>query len=280
VTTIEALIASGAKRLAAAGIDTPRTDSRILLAHALGVAANELVGRRELEGAPPAYGPFLARREKREPVAYITGAREFWSLEFEVGPGVLIPRPETETLIEEATNAFPDRVAALQVLDMGTGTACLPVAFLKEYPNARALGVDASREALSWARRNLDKHGLLQRCRLLETQWTDGLDDTFDVIFCNPPYIDTATIGLLEPDVKDFEPLSALDGGPDGLDAYRVIAPRIDSHLKQTGRAFVELGIGQANSVRDIFATQGLETIRVVPDLSGIDRCLVAAKTA
>lgn len=220
----------------------------------------------------------IERREKLEPVAYITGLREFWSLEFDVGPGVLIPRPETETLVEEAIKTFADQKATLEVLDLGTGTACLPIAFLKEYPKARAVAVDASPAALAWAKRNVEKHGLQQRCALREGQWTDGLTGAFDVIFSNPPYIDTPTVGTLEADVRAFEPHTALDGGTDGLDAYRALAPRIASHLKQTGRTFVELGAGQADSVRGIFVAAGLETIRVVPDLSGIARCLVAAK--
>jgi len=265
VSDAHALLREGVRRLADAGIDSPQAEARILLAH----AQND---ERFFE--------WIARRAAREPVAYITGIREFWSLEFEVGPGVLIPRPETETLVEEAVKAFPDRVAALAVLDLGTGTACLPIAFLKEYPNAHAVAVDTSQAALSWARRNIEKHGLLQRCRLHESQWTDGLTGAFDVIFSNPPYIDTATIATLEPDVAQFEPRAALDGGPDGLDAYRELAPRIASHLKQSGRAFVELGQGQADAVRHIFASAGLETVRLVPDLSGIDRCLVAARAA
>jgi release factor glutamine methyltransferase len=204
--------------------------------------------------------------------------RDFWSLEFDVGPGVLIPRPETETLIQEAIKAFPDRAAALDVLDLGTGTACLPITFLSEYPTARATAVDSSPTALTWARRNVHKHGMQSRCTMRINQWTDGLTGSFDVIFSNPPYIEHDVIATLDKDVAAYEPHSALDGGNDGLDAYREIAPRIAKHLKQSGRAFVELGAGQAAAVSGIFATAGLEIVRVVPDLAGIPRCLIAAR--
>lgn len=272
MTDLVALQRAGAERLAKAGIDSARADARVLLAHAQMQASGS--------GVETVFEALISRRANHEPVAYITGVREFWSLEFEIGPGVLIPRPETETLVEEAIRAFPDRVAVLDILDLGTGTACLPIAFLSEYPNARAVAVDASPAALSWARRNLDKHRLLQRCTLRESQWTDGLSGMFDIIFSNPPYIDCPTLDTLEPDIITFEPKVALDGGPDGLAAYRELAPRIVAHLKQNGRAFVELGAGQASAVRDIFAAAGLETKRVVTDLSGVDRCLVAARTA
>jgi release factor glutamine methyltransferase len=274
------LIAQGAARLAAAGIENPRSEARLLLAHVLGAAPSELVGSAGPASSADAAAAFLAaiaRREAHEPIAYITGTREFWSLDFDVGPGVLIPRPETETLIEEAVKAFADHSASLSALDIGTGTACLPIAFLREFPNARAVATDASPDALQWARRNVGKHGVQLRCHLVETQWTDGLAESFDAIFSNPPYIETAIVPMLDTDVAVFEPHRALDGGADGLDAYRALAPRIARHLRQDGRAFIELGAGQAGAVSAIFATANLETIAVVPDLSGIDRCLVAA---
>ncbi|HEY1709682.1 MAG TPA: peptide chain release factor N(5)-glutamine methyltransferase [Rhizomicrobium sp.] len=319
MTDIATLLAEGAKRLAAAGIESPRREARLLLAYALGVEPNEifhlpLVGRSEREAfrvgdarqAPnphpeirrAAHAAFptsprgggdaecarfeelIARRAAREPLAYITGSREFWSLDFHVGPGVLIPRPETETLVEEALKEFPDKSSPLNVLDLGTGTACLPIAFLSEYPCASALAIDMSERALAWAKANVDKHALTSRCALRQGNWADGVDETFDIIFSNPPYIETATIPTLEADVAAFEPQTALDGGADGLGAYRQLAPAIAAHLKPSGRAFVELGIGQADAVSGIFAESGLETIRVVPDLSGIARCLVAAKAA
>jgi release factor glutamine methyltransferase len=284
VTGSQELLSKGATRLAAAGIESPRAEARILLAHARGHEAIEIFpsqwGRTENDQAAAAFDKFIERREKREPIAYITGLREFWSLQFEVGPGVLIPRPETETLIEEATKAFVDKIAALRVLDIGTGSGCLLAAFLREYPNAHGLGIDASRDALSWARRNLVRHGLMSRARLREGQWTDGLTETFDLIFCNPPYIETAVIAFLDPDVSRFEPRQALDGGADGMDAYRALAPRIGRHLNRAGCAFVELGAGQAGAVRSIFAAAGLETIGVGSDLSGIARCLVVMNAA
>lgn len=275
------LLADGAKRLAAAGIDSPRGEARVLLAHAAGVDQSQLIGSgpQISPDSAAAFAAFVARREKHEPVAYITGSREFWSLDFAVGPGVLIPRPDTETLIEAAMTDFPDRYASLAVLDIATGSACLPIVFLLGYPNGRAIATDSSPEALHWAERNRTAHTLESRVDFRHTNWTDGIAESFDVVFCNPPYIDRATLATLERDVRDYEPGAALDGGSDGLDAYRAIAPRISSHLKKTGRAYVEIGLGQAKDVSGIFATAGLETVRVVPDLSGISRCLVAAKT-
>jgi release factor glutamine methyltransferase len=283
MTDTKELLTIGAKRLAAAGIENPRAEARILLAHARGGEPADIFsvqrGRAGSDEAA-AFDKFITRREKREPIAYIIGVREFWSLEFEVGAGVLIPRPETETLIEEATKIFADKAGALSVLDIGTGSGCLLAAFLKEYPNAQGLGIDASPDALFWARRNLARHGLPTRGRLLQGQWTDGLTETFDIIFCNPPYIETVAIDVLDPDVSRHEPRSALDGGADGTEAYRAVAPQIATHLKQAGTAFVELGAGQVAAVRGIFSAAGLETIKVASDLSGSDRCLVARKAA
>jgi release factor glutamine methyltransferase len=319
VTDLAALLSEGANRLAAAGIENPRREARLLLAHALFLDPNEifhlpLVGRSEIRraehGVFPGGGPvfddrpppgtlrvptsaqgggeseyehfelLIARRSKHEPLAYITGVREFWSLEFNVGPGVLIPRPETETLIEETLKEFPDKSLPLTALDLGTGSACLPIAFLSEYSSARALGVDAAEQALGWARANVEKHGLTSRCTLRLGNWADGVDEMFDAIFSNPPYIESATIPVLDPDVADYEPRNALDGGSDGLDAYRALSLSVAARLKPGGRAFVELGIGQADAVSRLFSEAGLETIRVVPDLSGIARCLVAARAA
>ncbi len=272
------LIADASARLTAAGIDSAAVDARLLLAHALGLAPNELLRTRKIDPVPASFETFIDRRATHEPVAYITGVREFWSLAFEVGPGVLVPRPETETLIEEALKDFPERGAPLQVLDLGTGSACLPIAFLTEYASAHAVAVDASTQALVWAGRNVAKHRLGERLVLRQSSWTDGLEQQFDVVFSNPPYIESATVPTLDQDVRGFEPLSALDGGSDGLSAYRELAPRITARLKASGRAFIELGAGQASAVGDIFAASGLETIRVVSDLPGTKRCLVAAK--
>jgi release factor glutamine methyltransferase len=223
---------------------------------------------------------FVARRVLREPVAYITGKKEFWSLTFGVGPGVLIPRPETETLVEQVLEYFPDRSQALEIVDLGIGTGCLLAACLHEYPNARGLGIDASDMALSWARRNIDRLGLSNRCELELSDWQKIFCIRADVIISNPPYIPSRDVPLLAPDVRFFEPVSALDGGEDGLEAYRALAPVIGRILKTSGLAFLEIGAGQEKAVSAILKAQRLETVNIAADLAGIGRCIVAGRKA
>ncbi|MEI9930509.1 MAG: peptide chain release factor N(5)-glutamine methyltransferase [Rhizomicrobium sp.] len=209
------------------------------------------------------------------PLAYITGHKEFWSLDFEVGPGALIPRPETETLIEAVLNRFPDKSAPLEILDLGTGTGCLLIAALSEYPNARGIGVDASEDALKWAERNVVKHSLTGRCRLEFGDWTKFPTGLADVILSNPPYIASESIHTLAPEIRKFEPVSALDGGLDGLDAYRSLALLIGRLLSPSGLAFLEIGQGQDKDVSAVLAAKGLQTREILTDLSGIGRCVV-----
>lgn len=219
----------------------------------------------------------LARREAREPLAYILGKREFWSLEFAVGPGALTPRPESETLIEAALAEFPIADLPLRVLDLGTGTGCLLIAFLKERPQAFGVGIDISEKALTWARRNLGSHGMTNRARLSRADWTKGVEGAFDVILCNPPYVADAERASLAPEVARHEPEMALAAGKDGLDAYRQLGPRIGAWLRPKARAFVEVGQGQAADVAAIFGESGLDVVSIVPDLAQIPRCLVVA---
>jgi release factor glutamine methyltransferase len=249
-----------------------------------GVGAKPLPGSLRSPTLPQGEGGFeeqlesyIQRRLRHEPIAYITGHKEFWSLDFEVGPGVLIPRPDTETLVEQALKAFPDKAAPLHILDLGTGSGAIPIAFLSERPKAKGLGIEQSQDAMIWARRNIARHGMADRLKLQGDDWLMLGDGTFDVIFSNPPYIESDVIPTLDPDVKDYEPRVALDGGRDGLDAYRALAPLIATRLATGGRAFLEIGQGQEQKVPKIFATAGLETVAVVPDLGGIPRCVIAA---
>ena len=221
----------------------------------------------------------LSRRLAREPLAYILGRKEFWSIDFAVGPGVLVPRPDTETLIESVRQSFADKSAALCVLDLGTGSGCLLIAALKEYPTARGIGVDISPDALDWAQRNVATHGLEDRVVLIESGWLEQASPGFDVVLCNPPYIPTDDIGSLAPEVRLFEPRAALDGGSDGCDAYRVLADRIGNLLAPGGRAFVEIGQGQETAARNILEAGGLVIVGVTSDLAGISRCLIVAGT-
>jgi release factor glutamine methyltransferase len=273
-------LARGVARLQAEGKSAARVDARILLAHAMGITPSQILttSHPPTEGQLQTYDALIARRTAHEPVAYITGHKEFWSLDFAVGPGVLIPRPDTETLVTQALNEFPDKSAALNVLDLGTGSGAILIAFLHERPNARGLGIEQSQQAMIWARKNIARHGLEGRATLQGDDWLMLNEGKFDVIFSNPPYIESDAIARLEPDVRDFEPREALDGGTDGLDAYRALAPVIARRLASGGKAFLEIGQGQEGKVPSIMSAVGLETLRVAPDLAGIPRCVEVAR--
>lgn len=272
----------GARLLADAGIDSARLDARVLLAHAMNIETGAL----PFAGEPSAdelhvFKMLIARRLAREPVAYITGEKEFWSLSFAIGPGALIPRPETETLLQEALAAFPDRLAPLDVLDLGTGSGCLLIAFLVEFANAKGTGLDRSAEALAWAQRNAERSGVAARSRWHQADWSKRSPDArYDVIFSNPPYLARAEGAGLAPEIARYEPGEALYAGEDGLDAYRALAPFIARALQPAGRAFLEIGAGQEARVSEILGRLGLEVERVAPDLSGVPRCVVTRRRA
>jgi release factor glutamine methyltransferase len=267
------------QQLAAAGIDNPRLDARVLLAHALAISPSDLIF--ETTNIPPeALAKFesaIARRTNREPLAYITGEKEFWSLPFAVGPGVLIPRPETETVIEEAQKLFPQKNTPLRILDLGTGSGILLLTLLHLYPNARGTGVDASPDALGWAKKNAAGLGLESRAALEHRNWDEGIDQTFDLIVSNPPYIPRGALAQLEPELS-FEPRAALDGGPDGLDAYRVLAPILLRRAAPGGAILLEIGADQGASVPAILEAAGLLIGHVANDLAGHPRVVVAKK--
>jgi release factor glutamine methyltransferase len=276
-TNREAWVA-GAEKLAAAGIDSARLDARVLLAHVMELGTGELLTARDpLPEQVARYDELLERRVAREPAAYITGEREFWSLPFAVGPGVLIPRPETETILEEAIRLFPDREAPLKVLDLGTGSGCLLIAFLKDYSNAHGVGVDRSAEALSWARTNGEALGVADRIEWREGGWPAG-EGTYDLVLSNPPYLTLAEASELAPEIARYEPASALLAGADGLNAYRAIAPLIPRYLKPGGRAVFEIGAGQVDAVSEILIGQGLEIMAIRPDLAGVPRSIAVAR--
>lgn len=272
------LIEHGCSVLRAAGIETPRREARLLLAHALEISLPELLRDPYRLADPAAYESVLARRAAREPLAYILGEREFWSLNFAVSPATLIPRPESETLIEAALAAFARRAPPRRILDLGTGSGCLLLAALHEFPQAFGIGVDCCFAAARLAAANAASLGLADRSAFLCADWSAPLRAGFDLILCNPPYIPTSAIGGLMPEVGRHEPVVALDGGPDGLTAYRQIVAALGDGLRSDGVAVLELGVGQDASVAALAADCGMvATTR--PDLAGIPRATVLTWT-
>jgi release factor glutamine methyltransferase len=268
--TVREALNAAASRLEAHS-DTARLDAELLMAEALGIARESMLLSRLDSEAPPRFEPLVARRERGEPVAYITGRRAFWTIELEVGPGVLIPRPDSETLIEGAVEHFGERGPA-RVLDLGTGPGTLLLAALDQWPEATGLGVDASEAALVYARRNAERLGLAERSEFRLGNWGDRVSGRFDLILCNPPYVESGA--KLPPDIAQWEPHEALFAASDGLSEYRRLAPQIGRLLDRDGLACVELGAGQRGSAGSLFEAQGF-AVASRTDLAGIERCLV-----
>ena len=265
------MTAGAALRAAARRID--RLDAEVLLAHLLGVARLELLLDPDRVVDDAAFELLVARRAAGEPVAYITGRREFWSLDLAVTPDVLIPRPYSETLIEAAVAYFGDRGPAT-ILDLGTGSGALLLAALSIWPAATGVGIDASAAAVTVARANADRLGFGERAQFVTGGW-DGDGAAHDLILCNPPYV--ATDAELPADVRDWEPAAALFAGSDGLDDYRAIAPLLSAQLAEGGVACIEIGHDQDDSAAVLFRTEGLATA-LRHDISGLPRCLVITK--
>ncbi len=255
--------------------DTARLDAELIMAHMLGVSRNDLL-LRHLDNHidAVAYAALTARRRRGEPVAYITGQRSFWTLDLAVTPAVLIPRPDSETLVEAALDELPAS-RPVRVLDLGTGSGALLLAVLSERPQAWGLGVDRSESALLVARGNAVRLGFGARAAFLRGDWASALDTRFDLVLCNPPYVESDA--ALDAGVRDHEPASALFAGADGLDDYRRLIPQLPDLLTDAGMCCLEIGWQQAAAVSAIAATAGLSaTVR--HDLAGRDRCLVLRK--
>jgi release factor glutamine methyltransferase len=282
VTQAAALLRDAAVRLEAAGVEEARRDARLLLAEALGVEAHRLILEPQTNVPPAAadrFAGFVAARAARVPVSRILGRREFWGLTFRLSPATLDPRPDSETLVEAVLKAFPNRTAPLRVLDFGTGTGCLLLAVLSEYPNATGLGIDKAEDAVATASANAVDLGLAGRAEIRLGDWGQGLGgqgvgEPFDIILSNPPYIEAAVVPALAPEVARHDPLLALAGGADGLDAYRRLLPDVARLLAAQGHAFLELGQGQAADVAALAQQCGLMQRALHADLAGIARCL------
>jgi len=265
---------AGAARRLSGSSDTPRLDAELLMAEALGIEREAMLLGDMGGEAPAAFDGLVARRAAGEPVAYITGRRAFWTIELEVGPGVLVPRPDSETLIEAAVGHFGTRGPA-RILDLGTGPGTLLLAALDQWPRAEGLGIDASEAALGYARRNAERLGLAGRACFRIGDWAAGIGERFDLVLCNPPYVG-AGAGLPR-EVAEWEPPEALFAAADGLSEYRRLAPEIPRLLAPGGIACIELGAGRRDEVAALFAAQGF-TISSRRDLKGIDRCLLLSR--
>jgi release factor glutamine methyltransferase len=255
--------------------DTARLDAELLMAEALGIDRDRLILHPPDWDPPKRFWTMIERRKAGEPIAYITGRRAFWNIEVHVGPGVLIPRPDSEVLISSAIEHFDGTGGPARILDLGTGPGTLLLAALDVWPKATGLGVDSSRRALSYAAANARRLGLEERSRFQLGNWADGIEERFDLILCNPPYV--ATDAELGPGVAEHEPHEALFAGPEGLAEIRRLAPEIPRLLAPGGMAAMEIGADQADVAASLLRRDGL-TARVVEDLGGRPRAVLLTR--
>lgn len=279
VATLGDLQRSGRARLAAAGVESAALDATLLLCAATGERREAVMAYPERMVAPDAAGAYRAlidRRAAREPVSRILGKREFWGLDFALAATVLDPRPDTETLVRAALDWLESRPAA-RIADLGTGSGCILLALLHERPEDSGLGIDRSDEVLAVARANAASLGLSARAAFTMGDWSAGLPDaSMDLIVSNPPYIPRGDIARLAPEVAAYDPVTALDGGADGLDAYRRLCADLSRVVAPGGAAFLEIGAGQADEVAALLERGGARAVQRFPDLSGRIRCLGA----
>jgi release factor glutamine methyltransferase len=283
--TLGGVLASATERLRRAGVDTARLDARLLAGHVLGLDTAAMVAHPErvlTAAEAAAVESLVARRERREPVARILGAREFFGLAFALSADTLEPRPDSETVVEAALAALGG-IDAPRVLDLGTGTGCLLLAVLAARTDASGVGIDAAAGAVQAASANAAALGLAERATFRQRDWnaagwTEGVGGPFDLVLANPPYIPAAEIAALQPEVRDFDPRLALDGGADGLDPYRRLVPELTNLLTPGGIAAFEVGAGQAAAVAAALVTEGLTEVGILPDLGGIERCVLGRR--
>lgn len=270
------LMRLGADALHQSGVETPLREARLLILHALGIDAATLIATGQAPVTATEHARFqdaIRQRAARIPYARIVRRQEFHGLLFEVSPETLIPRPDTETLVDAVLARLAEHPSP-RILDLGTGTGAILAALLSARPEATGIGVDRSADAVATARANLDRIAP-GRANVLQSDWFTAVTGQFDLIVSNPPYIPSSDIAALEPEVRDGDPALALDGGPDGLAAYRLIADSARAHLKPGGFVAVEFGAGQADDVRAIFNACGFETRSAFTDLGGHLRCII-----
>lgn len=281
---LESFVYDLAWKLKRAGIEASRLEARMLTAHVLGIDYRQLSGcetelddiqKFELEN-------LVAERLTHKPLDKVLGYKGFYKYRFEVSPSVLSPRPDTEILVEAAIQYINDTQSA-SVLDLGTGSGCILLSILADCPKVKGIGFDKSGEALEIAVRNAYDLEVSDRVKFLQGTWYNDrlgqdLGQTFDVVVSNPPYIKSAEINQLEPEVRDYDPRTALDGGNDGLHDYRQLARVVPQLISEGGALFLEIGEGQADDVVKIFQSAGLVLLQIVKDLSGTDRCIILKK--
>lgn len=279
-TTRAEALARLRRGFAQAGIAEAALDARILLLDSLGIDATELALRPDMPLGPSAarLTAWAERRLAREPVARIVGLSEFWGLPFRLSPETLVPRPDTEALVEAVLACVTDRAAPLRIVDLGTGSGCILVALLRELPRAWGLGLDRAFGALAAARENASRNGVGERAAFVASDWAAAIRGPFDIVVSNPPYIPSPVIAELEPEVRVHDPVAALDGGADGFCAYRTILDVVPGLLRPGGLVALEAGIGQAEGIADLARAGGLDLVRFQNDLAGIPRAVVAAK--
>jgi release factor glutamine methyltransferase len=277
---ISLAITSAAQRLEKAGIPEARREAASLLRYVIGRPASFLIAHPDYRLTPDESAKFenaVRRRENREPFQLIVGTQEFYGLDFEVAAGVLIPRPETEILVEKAVNILYG-LSEPRILEIGVGTGCIIVSVLHSVPAARAIGVDISDKALELAARNAARHGVSERLFLRKTDLFEGISGAFAMIVSNPPYVPAADATSLQPEVIDFDPPKALFGGEDGLEMIRRVLTESPKHIDPGGYLLMEFGFGQETSVKDLLADGNWGEIEILDDLQGIPRTLVARR--
>lgn len=278
------LFNNSVKLLDDVGIKTSKLDIKILLAHLLNIDSKELILHFNEDVKQEFINNFnklLSRRINREPIANILNKKLFWDYSFFVDQNVLTPRNDSETLIEAVLSHYKNKDQELKILDLGTGSGCLISTLLKIYKNANGIGIDINEKSLQIAKKNAKLLEIDDRISFIKNNWNDNINDKFDIIISNPPYIPTKEIDALEPEVNKFNPLLALDGGNDGLDCYKYLSKSLQKNIKNSTKIFLEIGKGQENDINNIFSANNYKLLNMYKDLSGVNRvlCFVPRET-
>ena len=280
MVTVEEVFLSGIQKLNAAQVENPNLDAKIIFKHILSVDNEqfELCKKKEISSKiTKSYFELIDRRIKREPIAYITNKQSFWNDEFKVTKDTLIPRPETELILESVISYFPDKKIDLNIADLGTGSGCIIISLLQEYINASGIGIDISKEAIKIANENKKLLKNHERLKLLDEDYAEYNLNGFDIIVSNPPYISQNSLDI-QKDVYDYEPHLALFSKNNGIDTYNKIISNLASRIDKNFFLFLEIGLGQASEVTKLLKNNGFTEILTKVDLANIPRCVIAKK--